>query len=188
MANDEYQIPTSSVEHEVRAQVEAIITNPETEPTPSIHARIKNTEQRIFSQRERALHTEKRPATGWLRGMVFAPRQQTIQDLIEKESVLGGALFGSGQRFWLDNKVPDTVFQNEIADWYHLQVDPADPRRHTVLRFQTSPHSIHKLYEGREYPMSAQEVDTFIQAVEAYQDAVAPLYPAEARADYDMAA
>jgi len=106
----------------------------------------------------------------------MTPQNNTLHDLIEEESKVGGQLFGEGHKFWLDAK-PGTVFANDVADWYHLQVNPVNPKHPTVLRFQTTPNNIHKLYEGREYPPTQQDVQTFVAAVQAYDVAVQSLYP-----------
>jgi len=174
MVKDQYQIPQNYSEPEIRAQIDAIQLSPEVMMAP--YQQIKNIEEKIFSYREAALAVEKKPK-GWLGRLVFTQHPQTIQDLIEDESKLGGQLFGEGNKFWLDAKTNDTVFQNDVADWYHVQLNPANPKRPTVLRFQTTPHSIHKLYEGREYAPSIQDIETFVKAVQAYDSAILSLYP-----------
>lgn len=174
MVKDQYQIPQNYSEPEIRAQIDAIQLSPEVVLAP--YQQIKNIEENIFSYREAALAVEKKPK-GWLKGLVFSPHEQTIQELIEEESKLGGRLFGEGHKFWLDAKTNDTVFHNDVADWYHVQMNPANPKRPTVLRFQTTPHSIHKLYEGREYAPTIQDIETFVKAVQAYDSAILSLYP-----------
>ena len=177
MANDEYQIPKNYSEPEIRAQLDAIDyiqPSPEREAAP--YQGIKDIEARIFSYRKAALAMEKKPK-GWLNGLVFRPQNNTLRDLIDEESKLGGALFGEGHKFWLDTKSNETVFHNDVTDWYHLQANPADPKHPIVLRFQTTPHSIHKLYEGREYAPTVQDLEIFVKAVQAYDAAILPLYP-----------
>jgi len=174
MAHDQYQIPQSLSEPEARAEVESITRTIEQERAPYQH--IKDIEARIFSYRETALAMEKKPRT-WLGGLVFAPQNTNLRTLVDEESVLGGSLFGEGHRFWLDNKAQATVFHNDIADWYHMQPNPADPKNPIVLRFQTTPYSIHKLYNGVEYSLTIQDLEHFLAATEAYVGAVLPLYP-----------
>ncbi len=176
MAKDEYTIPNNYSEPEIRAQLDAIQyapTTPEVQRAP--YQRIKDNENIIFSYREAALATEKQPKK-WLGGLVSKTQTTTVRDLIEKESQIGGQLFGGG-KFWLDNKSQSTVFHNDVADWYHLQNNPANPKKPTVLRFQTTPYTIHKLYDGREYAPTVQDLEIFVQAVEAYTQAVLALYP-----------
>jgi len=175
MAHDEYQIPAYYTEQEARADVESITANPvETEAAP--YQRIKDIENTVFSYRDAALAMEKQP-NKWLRHFVTTGRGETLEGLIDKESAYGGALFGAGHKFWLDNKSSTTVFRNEVADWYHLQQNPADPKNPIVLRFQTTPQSIHKLYNGVEYSLTIEDLEHFIAATEAYTRAILPLYP-----------
>lgn len=178
MASDEYQIPNNYSEPEIRAEIDAIEyaqASPENNKTP--FQVVKDVEARVFSRRDAALNVnvEKKPK-GWLNGLVFQPQNNTIRELIDEESKRGGKLFGEGHRFWLDAKSDKTIFHNDVADWYHLQVNPINPKHPTVLRFQTTPNSFHKLYEGREYTPTPQDIETFVQAVEAYANAVEPLY------------
>lgn len=177
MAHDEYQIPSNYSESEIRAEIDAIDYTP---ATPEVEAApyqvIKDIEARIFSYRDASLAMDKKPK-GWLNGLVFRPQNPTLRDLIEEESQLGGKLFGEGHKFWLDTKSTGTVFHSNVADWYHMQTNPANPKQPTVLRFQTTPHSTHKLYEGREYAPTLQELETFVKAVQAYDTAILSLYP-----------
>jgi|GEM_PF-2733624 len=172
MAHDEYQIPHGYNESSIRAELEAIeyTQAPEREPMP--FQRIKAIESQIFAVRQEKTGTEKKP-NGWLSGLVFAPQNQTVQDIIEDESLIGEALFGEGHRFWLDARPAQTVYTNNVADWYHLQPNPNDPKQPIVLRFQTTPQRIHKLYMGREYEPTLQDIEVFSAAVEAYGAAVA---------------
>ncbi len=175
MAKDEYQIPNEYNETAIRAQIDAIQQTPEhIQPAP--YQGIKNIESKISSYRESALLLEKK-RKGWLSGLVFSPANNTLGDLIEKESNIGGKLFGKGNKFWLDAKSNSTVFHNDVADWYHSRVNPANPKRPIVLRFQTTPNSIHKLYDGREYAPTIQDLEILTKAIEAYAEAVLPLYP-----------
>ena len=177
MANDEYQIPNNYSEPEIRAQIDAIEEyvqpSPEKEVTPFQH--VKEVEARVFAHREAALAKEKRPKA-WLNGLVFKPQNNTLHDLIEKESEVGGALFGKGNKFWLDAKSNNTVFHNDVADWYHVQPNPLKPKELKPIHIQTTPYSIHKLYNGREYTPTPQDISIFFQAVDAYADAIDILY------------
>lgn len=198
MANDQYKIPTSIyAEPEVLVERVENTLVPEHEATPYEH--VKEIEATIFSYREAAQALDKPQRYQWIRSLVsFAlPKHHTITELIEQESQIGGALFGPGQRFWLDAKSSNTVYQNNITDWYHLQPNSANPKEEIVLRFQVTPYSIHKLYDGREYELTIQDLERFVDAVDAYKDAVLPLYPLDQaiqelkdddRSSYDLAA
>lgn len=177
MAHDEFQIPTNYSEPEIRAEIDAIEhanETPEYRETPI--QIVKGVQARIFALRDESLSIEKRQQKGWLNGLVFKPQNSTVNSLIDRESELGGALFGKGHRFWLDVKAHATVFNDDVADWYHMQANPANPQDPKIIRFQTA-QRIHKLYKGREYPMTTQEVETFVAAVQAYEPAIQPLYP-----------
>lgn len=180
MAHDQYQIPGGYNASDIRAELESIQFTPEREAAP--YQRIKDIEDKIFSYRATAMAVVNKPS-GWLHGLTMRPQQKSVSELIDEESRYGGKMFGEGHRFWLDNKGGDTVFQNDVADWYHLQVNPANPKRPTVLRFQTTPHSIHKLYEGREYAPTLQDLEIFVKAVEGYAQAILPLYPIDQALD-----
>ncbi len=184
MANNQFQFPKSYSESDIRAQLDAIQyapVNPEQQRAP--YQGIKDIENKIFSYREAALAMNKKAKHSWISSLVLKPQTMTIRDLVEEESKLGGEMFGKGHRFWLDNKSNSTVFRNEIADWYHTQPNPDDPSKPIVLRFQTTPEKIFKLYEGREYAPTIQDVEIFTKAIENYTKAVLPLYPLDQMID-----
>lgn len=177
MAHDEFKIPQQYSEPEVRAQIDAIqnTATPKKESAP--FQRIKDIEAQVFSYREAAMALNgAKKSDGRLGTLVRKPSHPSIAELIDAESYVVGKKFGPGHRFWLDNK-HGSVFNNNIADWYHSQENPADPKHPTVLRFQATPYRLHKLYEGREYAPTVQEVETFVKAVELYAQEILPLYP-----------
>ncbi len=176
MAHDTFQIPELNTESQLRAQVDAVFESrlPEIETIPAQFQFIKDIETEIYTAREKATSTAKKPRS-WLRGLVSSPQAFTVHELIERESQLGGELFGQGHKFWLDEKT-STQFHSESADWYHQQFNPQTPKTPTVLRFQTTPQSIHKIYKGREYPVTEQDVTHLIEAIKAYPSAITPLY------------
>lgn len=171
MVNDQYSIPQPTPKSSESAYFQL---TPERETGP--YWGIKEIESRINSYREAALATQ-RPPKKWLGGLVLMPSHQpTVASLVEKESEVGGSLFGPGHKFWLD--VESTKgFAEGVSDWYHMQPNPNDPKNPIVLRFQTTANSIHKLYNGIEYAPTVQDLEIFVQAVEAYSRAILPLYP-----------
>jgi len=175
MASDLYQIPEFYNESEIRAEINDIqqFVNQEHDKGP--YQFIKDIEAELFSMREVSLYEQAQATHHWLRKLVFPPQLPTLHDLIERESNVAGALFGDGHKFWLDEKVYST-FHNEASDWYHQWTDPQNPKRTEVLRFQITPTGIHKMYEGREYPISPQETQNLIDAIISYKSTVAGLY------------
>lgn len=182
MANNQYQLPKNYSESDIRAQIDAIQYAPHTpEKARAPFQEIKDHSNKIFSYREVALATEKKPK-GWLGSLVFKPEKNTIVDLIEKESKIGGELFGEGHRFWLDNRSNNTVFHNDVIDWYHLKPNENNPKKPTILRLQLISYNnsegfeeqtLHKLYNGLEYAPTLQDIEIFSNAVKLYGERVA---------------
>lgn len=178
MLNDQFSIPTMPSQDKDPAHLRF---TPEREAGP--YWGIKAVESRIYSYRAAAMAIQAKPRK-WLRGLVTAPAHQpTLGDFIEQESYIGGALFGEGHAFWLDIPSGSADDPNQVSDWYHMQPNLADPKNPTVLRFQTTAQRIHKLYDGREYEPSVQDLEVFVRAVEAYSQAVLPLYPLDQAID-----
>ncbi len=172
--NNQFQIPTGYTEQAPEAIVERV-SSPEFIHYPN--QELLNIEMDIFEARKRALQAEA-PRTSWLQAATLRrPHQITLQELIDNESYVGGKISSSTghDRFWLDAKNP-AFEQSGVADWYfvHPTADPAAPDQ--VLRFQTTPTNIHKLYGGKEVPFSLEEQNAFLETAAAYEKAVAKLY------------
>lgn len=173
MSNDVYQIPEKS--HQPQENTAALSA----ESDKMSFQRIKELEETIFEYREAYLEIQPSQRASWLKGLVSSPSQQpqSLEALIEYESHYGGAVFGPDNKFWLDVKAPYLNGLNpSVADWYHAQPDPNNPNEFTVLHFQTTPQSVHKLYKAREYPMTLDEVNILFTAISHYHDIVVPLY------------
>lgn len=186
MGYDEYQIPKGYDQTEIRAEIDGIqgtLAQNSVEKDKAPFQIIKDIENTVFEYRNKSLNelgrnAARRGSVGWLLGsLTTMPKRPTVSELVDKESCLGGDIFGNGAKFWLDVKPADTVFSNDVADWYYMQNASGNPNQPTVIRFQTTPYSIHKLYNGVEYAPSLDELKTFIKAVELYPDQIAPLYP-----------
>lgn len=175
MANDLYQIPTTYNESEIRAEIHDIqkFVNQEYDKAP--YQYLKAIEADVFSMREAALQRQANATHHWLRKLVFPPQTLTLHDLIEQESIAAGELFGTGHKFWLDEKVSSMV-HSDAADWYYQWVDPHNPKHTEVLRFQVTPTSIHKIYQGREYPIALAELQNLTDAITSYKAATARIY------------
>ena len=174
MAHDTYQVPESSLS-DIRADLDAVQYSPEKQPEP--YQVVKDIEEKIYAYRDSLLAGQKKPKR-WLSGFVYAPQDQVLHNLIDKESQRGGALFGEGHRFWLDNKPAQAPYQSLVGDWFHAQPQAAGSKEPpTVLHFQTTPRAIYKLFNGHNYEPTIQELETFVKAVEAYVRAILPLYP-----------
>lgn len=172
MVNDQYSIPKSNMQ-----DVEPVYIRPTPERETGPYWGIKAVESRIFSYRAAALESQPK-AKKWLGGLVSVPSHQpTMAELIEEESRLGGAMFGPNHSFWLDVESYGGNFPGEVADWYHMQPNPEDPKKPIVLRFQTTAQKVHKLYNGVEYAPTVEDLGIFVKAVEAYSQAILPLYP-----------
>lgn len=180
----QYQIPSSAENsaEQIRARISAIMQpeNPEVLGAP--YEALKRIERGIHDQRETALELGHRP-TAMKRsllqvlGLVPTPRP-SLHDLVDEESHLGGQLFQDGDRFWLDANANNDARQ--VADWYYVHPNLQNPKEPTVLRFQTTPHAIHKLYNGKEYPMTVADLEHFVQSVAAYTHKIGDLYPIDA--------
>lgn len=188
MVNNVFGIPGQVGEgplQDVMRVADAVQYTPETQP--GAFQFFKERENRIFSYRDAAvaLNQERNKgvlsAFGWLR-----PSMQ-LADLIKLESEIGGELYGKGfgkeqgWRFWLDHKgTSPYVTQNNIGDWYFTQpVQLADGKMsEVILHYATQPTEVVKLHNGKPYPLSIAELETFCQLVERYEEAVRrELYP-----------
>ncbi len=101
---------------------------------------------------------------------IFLEKPEFGIRLIDAESNLGGKMFGNeksstvNRRFW--------YFE---GDWFFEQYEPSVG--YQVMRYQIFKDSMHKLYNGREYPFNLGEKATLVKAVMNYgTDVLEPLY------------
>lgn len=203
MNNDEYHIPVSAKlegaepngatskshkpeSHKPESTEPPVLFSVESDVVSFEH--IKAIEENIFAHRDVYLQnvaTQKSSRHNLLLSGLMSSRQnepRTIEELIEHESRYGGAIFGNENKFWLNGQANyggsgfNSGFNNWVSDWYHVQPNPNDPKYPLVLHFQTTPQSVHKLYEAREYPMEPAEVQQLFKAITAYHDIIVPLY------------
>ena len=97
-------------------------------------------------------------------------RARAYRELIRKEAVIGGTLFGSipagGRRefFCLDE---------HTWVWHEEWVDAKGVRHMMTTRYDVRPHGIFKAQDGQPYqPLSAQEAKHFHHAVKLYHKKV----------------
>ena len=97
-------------------------------------------------------------------------RARKYRDLIRKEAVIGGTLFGpipaGGRRefFCLD--------ENTWV-WHEEWTDAAGVRHAITTRFDVRPHGVFKAQDGQPYqPLSLQEAKYFYHAVKMYNKKV----------------
>lgn len=90
-----------------------------------------------------------------------------MHDLIETESLIGGALFREAEaRFWLH---PPTHPNSPARDWY-FSFTRGD--REYTIHYQTNEHGIQKIYNGRNYPFTDGEQARLVEAMNAYYERV----------------
>lgn len=201
MANDQFQIPTTHLQNttapEAAASIQAPVYSMESsqrspEKQPVLYEHLKAIERKIDSYRETAIELDKTRKPDWrqrvVEPLVGVRPLSPIDKYIEKERTIGGAkVFPSvqGAEFWLHKPVEGDV---ETRDWYFTYPSPSQvPGEVSVIRYQTTPYSLHKIYGGLEYPLSIQETQNFQQAVVRYTQAVREeLYPLDDALEDDM--
>ncbi len=143
---------------------------------------VKDIENRIFAAREAVLahdSLKNTPKPSPFRSVLHAtgivkPSKKTLHDLIERESYTGGSLVrpNTADRFWLDQAYVD-VNGTSFADWYYMQQNTnVKVKTGSVIRFQTAPNNIRKIYNGHEVPLGPEEQLAFFETVTAYEPAV----------------
>lgn len=181
MIDEEYHIPESD-NHVSHDTLDASFAS--VESNEMIFQRIKTMENTIFAHRDEYLRLHAPQKKSWLKANVVSlpsamggHHTETVRSVIDAESTYGGMVFGADNKFWLDVKAPySDGYQQEVADWYHVQQNPYDTTTPIVLHFQTTPQSVHKLYNAREYPMSPQETQVLFTAMQRYHDIIVPYY------------
>ena len=187
MPHDQYQIPNqqpeASLQEGLRVRDEQQYT-PETQP--QAFQVLTNIAEGIWGYRDAALEAEQASKKGLLSAFGLK-RPRTTEDLIEKESKIGGRAYGhfSGSRVWL----ADRSFQYQVnpydthetvAHWFYTQavMSPQGRTEEQTLHYEQRPSSLTKLYNGRTYPLTIAETETFSRLVHFYDNAVREeLYP-----------
>ena len=179
--NAQFTIPEGIIEQQNTAALlesaptpESQLITPEAQRSP--FQVVKDIENHAFALRSQALG-QTAPKATWLQAAKLRrPQQITPQELINKESFCGGKIVSRNEndRFWLDAKSA-CYDQQQVADWYFAKYIP-ETNGHQVIRFQTTPFSIHKLYEGREVALSEEERVAFLETTAAYPGAIEAVY------------
>lgn len=184
MREGQYQIPVTSMLHaggpekeassedalSYRQQAELFASNEK--ESHGHEALLGEREVRIDWYRHEALHAPvetKQNLGSKILTLITGDRvvPPTMSDLIEKESLAGGALFRTPSRFWLH---PPLDSQNTTRDWY-FNFYQADTE-HTI-HYQTSDKGVFKLYNGKERAFTSGELDRFMAATAAYETTIA---------------
>lgn len=99
------------------------------------------------------------------------PRRLTTRELIQKESEIGGTLFGevpTGHRREFFNLDPTTWIWHE--EWY----DQKRQRQSTTTRYEIHDNGILKAQEGARYNfIEGEELENFLLATRMYYEKVA---------------
>ncbi len=99
------------------------------------------------------------------------PRRLTTRELIQRESEIGGTLFGEvpqGYRREFFNLDPTTWIWHE--EWY----DQKRQRQTTTTRYEVHENGVLKAQEGARYNfIEGQELENFMLATRMYYDKVA---------------
>ena len=196
MANDQFQLPGQSDErpsNELLQSGDFLRRLPERHE--GVYGRVKAVEDRIHGYRRTALEIEaKRPEQTWLDIMINGRREKvTLESLIESETLIGGQLFSRGpitdprvvkvvDRFWASHKGSSVLANgNQLGDWYHVRESYDTFGRklgEVTIHLETHPTHINKIVEGRPVPLTIAELETFIRAVELYEQNIREqLYP-----------
>lgn len=173
MANDQYHIPGSeSPLREALNAADAVLYTPETQP--EAFQLIKDIEDRTDSYRETAL-VAKPKVSPWLKAVkpfVLVPKSP-YEKLVEKEEVIGGGLMKKAE-----NIVSQRFWYHDNGDWFYESIDTQ--KNVTVIRFQTTASSIHKIFNGVEVPFAEGELEQFIELTALYEKEILQLYPIDA--------
>lgn len=125
--------------------------------------------ERLHWYRQEAVHVPvvQRSSVGQrILGMLGVERRELpdLNELIDKESLVGGALFGIPARFWVHPPVREGV-----DDWYFSFM--RGEQEYTV-HYQVDITGVHKIYGGREYPFTPGELERLTDAASAYEQRV----------------
>jgi hypothetical protein len=190
MVHGQYTIPEGFIEPVIQPQVE--IQQPEVVPpqpevlphteapqvSPEINVGpfrfIKDIEDRLDSYRFTAIEIEeaKRPWLKSIKSMVISPKP-LLAELIDKESKIGGRLLQK------QDQTHNLEFWSEGHEWFFGWSDGKNKKiENTTVHYQVTDSFIQKSYQGRIVPFTPGEETYFINAVQAYENAVRhELYP-----------
>lgn len=196
MANDEFQFPGQPQERPLESALDiadSIEYSPERQP--GAYERIKLSENRIHGYRRTALEIDaKRPEQTFFEIMLQGRRDKlSLEKLIESETLIGGMPYARGEitdprvakvvdRFWLSHKGSSALVNgNDLGDWYHDRraFDSFGRQLSEVtIHLETHPTHINKIVGGRPVSLTIAELETFIRAVELYEQNIREqLYP-----------
>lgn len=184
--NNQFQIPDSLSDGplaEALSTADSLFYTPEIQPEAFQY--IKDIEARITDYRARAVAYENgrksflKAATSVARPFVPSPKPY-IDKLVEKEAEIGGKLLKRPagivrQDFWY----------HDSGDWFYMSLDAQ--QKMTVIRYQTTASSIHKLVDGRDAPFSSGEAETFYMLPKLYEQKILENQYGQA-SHYDLAA
>lgn len=184
MVNDQFQFPRQSSERPLQEALRiADSFQYSQERQPEAYRHIKDIEDRIHSYRRTALEIEQRREPGFIEAFFGIKRQKvTLEDLIEKESYIGGKLFGPHDRLWLSHKgATPHATHNNLGDWFHVREHYDTSGRKigdTTLHFETHPTHLVKLHDGRPIDPMLSELETLTRAIGLYEERIREeLYP-----------
>ena len=166
--------PTYEAQHAAAfsARLDAQHYTAETQPAP-FHF-IKEIEDRLDSYRYTAIEIEeaKRPWLKSMKSLILAPKP-LMAEFIEKESKIGGHILQK------QDPAHDLRFWSEGHEWFFGWSDGKGVSiSNSAVHYQVSDFSIQKSYQGRVVPFTVGEDTYFINAVQAYENAVRhELYP-----------
>jgi hypothetical protein len=142
------------------------------EKKPELYAYIKEIENEIHDYRANAITIESQRKKSILDIWKLTRPQLTEDDLIEKEKVIAGKLFGNdGHLFWLDKKgASHNTQQKDIGDWFYMS--PPKWLQPVVIHYETHSSKLSKLYMGVPYQLSIQELENVCRAISQYKDMV----------------
>lgn len=142
------------------------------EKKPELFAYIKAIENEIYDFRTNAIAIEAQRKRSILDIWKLTRPHLTEDDLIEKEKVIGGKLFGNeGHLFWLDKKGSSHNKQEDgIGDWFYMT--PPKWLQQVTIHYETHSSKFSKLYMGVPYQLSLQELENACRAMPRYKEVV----------------
>lgn len=188
MRESQYQIPTSAGLHEGGAaapefnnDAQAIVADffarqdeaaRAHEYATETHRHVAAVESLVDKYRNEALVApvaENKTIGGRILGLLGVNEKNErpqIEELIERESLAGGQLFGGNALFWLHPVTPGV----NGRDWYYSYTQ--NEQEYTV-HYQSTETGFQKIYNGRTYGFDDNEMERLLSAISAYEKQVA---------------